>query len=51
MSCKRKIINEEGKVETIIVEHHSYAWSGKMPCTGVFRCVHCGVVKEEIKER
>lgn len=22
---------------------HSYAWSGRVPCTGVYRCVHCGL--------
>ena len=21
---------------------HSYAWSGKMPCTGIRRCIFCG---------
>jgi hypothetical protein len=21
---------------------HSYAWSGNMPCTGMYRCVYCG---------
>ena len=21
---------------------HDYAWSGKIPCTGVSRCIFCG---------
>ncbi len=24
---------------------HSYAWSGNMPCTGMYQCVHCGSPK------
>lgn len=26
--------------------NHSYSWSGKMPCTGIYRCVLCGKPKE-----
>lgn len=26
-------------------EDHSYAWSGKMPCTGVYGCIFCGKTK------
>lgn len=46
MSCKRKVYGEKG-IETIIVDNHSYAWSGSMPCTGVYRCVYCGQEKEK----
>lgn len=23
-----------------------YAWSGKMPCTGVYRCLYCGKIAD-----
>lgn len=26
---------------------HSYAWSGNIPCTGMYRCVYCGKPKDE----
>jgi len=34
--------------EVIVTEciNHSYAWTGKIPCTGVKACIHCGKVKE-----
>lgn len=46
--CKRTIYDpkDNSKVKTITVDHHDYAWSGSMPCTGVYRCIHCGHVKE-----
>ena len=28
-------------------KHHSFAWSGEMPCTGVYRCVYCGYAPED----
>ena len=37
----------EGKVTEKECIEHSYAWSGKMPCTGVERCVWCGKHKDE----
>jgi hypothetical protein len=24
---------------------HSYAWTGRVPCTGVLRCILCGKTK------
>jgi hypothetical protein len=42
--CRRTVV-WGGVVREIEVEHHSYAWSGKMPCTGVYRCVFCGQVE------
>jgi hypothetical protein len=39
--CKRLVVRN-GKVIEIKCENHSYAWSGKVPCTGVYRCVFCG---------
>ena len=37
-------ITSEGKKEPR--DHHSYAWSGKMPCTGIYRCVYCGALQD-----
>lgn len=31
-----------GKVEEIVVDKHTFAWSGKIPCTGEKRCIYCG---------
>lgn len=28
------------------VKHH-YAYSGKMPCTGLIKCTMCGKIKED----
>lgn len=28
--------------------HHTYRWTGRVPCSGVYACVHCGLTKEEI---
>jgi len=36
-----------GKVKDVECVEHSYAWSGEMPCTGVYCCVFCGKVKDE----
>ena len=41
--CTRTIC-WQGKVETIIVPDHLYAWDGEIPCTGNYRCVHCGYI-------
>ncbi len=48
-TCKRTVydLNIPCHIKTIIVDHHDYAWSGSMPCTGVYRCVHCGHIKED----
>ena len=32
----------KGKVKAIECIKHSYAWSGKIPCTGVRQCIFCG---------
>jgi len=44
--CKRIVYDWEspGRVKEITVPHHDYAWSGKTPMTGVYRCVHCGKI-------
>ena len=26
---------------------HSFAWSGQIPCTGVYTCIHCGHVEKD----
>jgi len=39
--------NDHGTVSVgPCVEHH-FAWSGKMPCTGIRRCIYCGKPKED----
>ena len=35
-----------GKVNKVECTDHSYSYSGKMPCTGVLRCIYCGKIKE-----
>lgn len=42
--CKRMVhdLENPGKVKIIEVPEHRYAWSGTIPCTGVYRCVYCG---------
>jgi len=37
-----KTIIWNGVAKTIECKKHSYAWSGKIPCTGIYRCVYCG---------
>jgi len=35
----------KGVIETIPCNIHSYAWAGKIPCTGVYACIYCGKPK------
>lgn len=44
MSCKRTVydFDHPGMVKEIVVPEHSYAWSGRMPNTGTYRCIYCG---------
>jgi len=42
-----KYICWKGIVEKIECIDHSYSWSGKIPCTGVYRCIYCGKIKKE----
>ncbi len=46
--CVRTVYDFEnpGRITTINTKEHSYSWSGKIPCTGVYRCIFCGYVKE-----
>lgn len=39
-------LNTPGKCVTVKCTNHSYAWSGKIPCTGVRRCIYCGKIEE-----
>jgi len=36
-----------GKCETVECKDHFYRWSGKMPCTGIKVCIHCGKPENE----
>lgn len=31
-----------GKVKVVRCIDHSFAWSGRIPCTGIYRCIYCG---------
>lgn len=42
-----KTIVWHGKVKEVECEIHSFAWSGSVPNTGVYRCVYCGKLKKE----
>ena len=33
-------------IEKLVCDH-AFAYSGNMPCTGVYRCVRCGFVPEK----
>jgi hypothetical protein len=37
-----KYLAWKGKVTETECTEHSYAWSGKIPCTGIRKCVFCG---------
>lgn len=37
-----------GKVKTVECKEHSHAWSGKIPCTGIRRCIYCGKPTEDM---
>jgi hypothetical protein len=37
----------DGKYTIVPCTVHSYAWSGKMPCTGIRVCVFCGKPEED----
>lgn len=55
-SCKRpkhpcrRTIMWHGKVQEIVVDYHAYGWSGRIPCTGVRRCIYCGRTEDENQE-
>jgi hypothetical protein len=40
-----------GKIETITCNEHSFAWSGQIPCTGMRRCIYCGVYEHDLIEQ
>jgi len=37
-----------GKYSIVECKDHSYAYSGKMPCTGSLRCIFCGKIKNKL---
>ena len=47
--CKRTVYDwaRPGEVKRIVVNKHSYAYSGKMPCTGNLKCIYCGKIKRD----
>ena len=49
VKCKR-LIRWLGKVEEIILESHTFAWSGNIPCTGIRKCIYCGLPESEVKK-
>ena len=49
MTCVRTVC-WKGKVKTIEVKDHVFAYSGQIPCTGVRRCIYCHKYEDEIKD-
>lgn len=49
MPCKRTVYDWDnpGKTKKITVDHHSYTYSGQIPCTGSLVCIYCGKFKDE----
>lgn len=50
MEFKKHII-ENGIYKQVECKNHSFRWSGKMPCTGIYCCVFCGKEKSEIEKQ
>lgn len=48
MACTRTVL-WHGTLETITVPDHAFSWSGRVPCTGTYRCVHCGAKEVPMK--
>jgi len=41
--CFVRVFNPmTGKEERIPRKEHAFRWTGKMPCTGTYRCIFCG---------
>lgn len=51
--CIRLVYDLENpcKLTTVKTGEHSFAWSGKIPCTGVYKCVFCGYIPEKEREK
>lgn len=47
--CPRLVydLTNPGQLTKIETDEHSFAWSGKMPCTGEYRCVFCGYAQPD----
>ena len=48
--CHRLVYDWDnpGKYKWIDVDHHSFAWSGAMPCTGRKKCIYCHEAEEDM---
>jgi len=48
--CHRTVhkLDGSGEVEDIVVDSHSFSWTGRVPCTGRYACMYCGKTKEEL---
>jgi hypothetical protein len=42
-----KYMIRNSKVSKEACKNHSYRWTGKMPNTGEYACVHCGHIKDK----
>ena len=36
----------EGECPSVSGGDHSYSWSGRVPNSGLYRCIFCGIVKK-----
>ena len=36
----------DGVIKKVVCKDHAYHWSGKMPCTGVRKCMFCGKLED-----
>jgi len=39
---RMKLLVWNGQVTEEECTQHSFSWSGDMPCTGLYKCIHCG---------
>ena len=45
--CRRTVV-WHGETQEIEVEKHSFEWSGRIPCTGMRRCIYCGQYEHDL---
>ena len=38
-----------GAIKKMECTEHAYSWSGRVPCTGILRCIFCGRDKHDLK--
>ena len=46
-SWTKTVQDGPGRCRTVPCFDHAFAWSGTMPCTGTYRCMHCGKPRDE----